>query len=62
MTHDILDKKRKFTVAMSVVIGSFVLALTGNLSGGEWVAASGLAVGLFSGFNALVHAKRSEPE
>lgn len=44
-----LNGKRKFVVAMTALIMSFVLALKGGqtLSGGEWVACIGLIVGLY---------------
>lgn len=53
---------RKFTVAMVALVMTFILALPvcGVVDGGQWVAASGLIVGLFGGANAAVHATASE--
>lgn len=41
---------------------SFVLALTGTVDGGNWVAAVGLIVGLYSGAEALEGGLARRPE
>lgn len=48
-----LDKKRKFVVAMTALVMTFILALKGGLSGGEWVMAMAAIVGLYGGAEAI---------
>lgn len=48
-----LDRKRKFVVAMTALVMTFVLALKQFVDGGEWVMAVGLIVGLYGGAEAL---------
>jgi hypothetical protein len=46
---------RKYTVAIAALIFGFVLALTGKMTGAEFVTNTGLVIGLFGGANAAVH-------
>lgn len=47
-----LARKRKFVVAMTALVMSFVLALTGVVSGGNWVGVTSTIVGLYAGAEA----------
>lgn len=57
-----VERKRKFTIAALALVMSFVLALTGTVDGGNWVAAVGLIVGLYSGAEALEGGLARRPE
>lgn len=48
-----VERKRKFTIALVALVMSFVLALVGTVDGGNWVAVTGLIVGLYGGAEAL---------
>lgn len=45
--------KRKFLTAMTALVMSFILALEGTVDGSNWVAVTGLIVGLYAGSEAV---------
>ena len=49
MLRRILYGRRKFTIALLALALTFTLALLRIVSGGEWVTAVGLTVGLYAG-------------
>jgi len=49
MIDGLLYGRRKFTIALLALIMTFVLAFCGIVSGGNWVTAVGLIVGLYGG-------------
>jgi hypothetical protein len=51
-----LEGQRKWTVAVLVLVTSFVLALLGELSG-EWVKIAIAVVGVFTSGNMIEHLK-----
>jgi len=44
-----LRGKRKFIVAMSSLLLSFIALVAGEINGAEWVTIDGLIVGLYGG-------------
>lgn len=42
------DRRRKFVIAASALVLTFVLALVGVVTGGNWVGAVGAIVGAYS--------------
>lgn len=47
-----LNRKRKFLIAASALVLTFVLALLGVVEGSHWVAAVSAIVGLYGGAEA----------
>lgn len=47
-----LERKRKFVIALVALLASLGLAIGGVVEGGEWVTAVGLIVGLYGGAEA----------
>lgn len=45
--------QRKFTLAMIAMVTSVIALLTDHLSGGEWIGAIGVILGLYGGANVL---------
>lgn len=48
-----LERRRKFAIALVALVMSFVLALIKVVDGANWVAVTGLIVGLYAGSEAL---------
>lgn len=46
-----MNGKRKFLLTVGVLVGSFVLALTGKLDPGGWVTISSLALSIYGAAN-----------
>jgi len=44
--------KRKFTIALTALVMTFILALLEIVDGGNWVGAVSFIVGLYAGFEA----------
>lgn len=45
--------KRKFYLTLGVLVGSFILAVLGNLDGGAWVTVATLALGVHAAANVV---------
>jgi hypothetical protein len=52
-TKDTRYKSRKFIAFVTIILISSILCLTGDLSGGEWVAAATFATTVYTGGNVV---------
>lgn len=61
----LLHRKRKFVIAATALVFTFILALLDVVSGSNWVAATSTIVGLYGGAEAaegFAHARFNQQE